>query len=189
MTHSRKLVAMLACCVAASAALVGNASAWQIFQERFHDEGNVVLEDYCGADGLTVRVDFVLDVKVSAVEHGSERLPSFLAVGTETAVLTNLANGTAITSLDRITEKDLKVTDNGDGTLTTLTLNTGNSTLWGPDGKAIARNPGQVRLKLLIDHGGTPSDPSDDELISAELIKESTGRNDDGCEAAVAALT
>jgi hypothetical protein len=42
---------------------------------------------------------------------------------------------------------------------------------------------------LLVDHGGTPSDPSDDTEISFELVKESTGRTDDFCEVVVPALS
>jgi len=45
-----------------------------------------------------------------------------------------------------VTELGTRVTDNGDGTLTLLILNTGNSVLGGEDGKVIARNPGQVRV-------------------------------------------
>ena len=56
------------------------------------------------------------------------------------------------------------------------------------DGKAIGRNPGQVRFQLLVDHGGTPSDPSDDTEISFEQV-ESTGRTDDFCEVVVPALS
>jgi len=104
-------------------------------------------------------------------------------------VLTNLANGKSLTSFARVTDKDLRVTDNGDGTLTVLILATGNAVLYGEDGKAIARNPGQIRIELLVDHGGTPNDPSDDEVLSEELVKGSTGRSDDFCEAAVPALT
>ena len=86
-------------------------------------------------------------------------------------------------------QKDLHVTDNGDGTLTILVLATGNYTLYGEDGRAIARNPGQVRFELLIDHGGTPDDPSDDLELDFKIVKESTGRSDDACEAAVPALS
>jgi hypothetical protein len=84
----------------------------------------------------------------------------------------------------------LKVTDNGDGTLTILVMGTGNSTLYGPEGNAIARDPGQIRFEVLIDHGGTPSDPSDDEFLEfLGDVKPSTGRSDDFCEAAVEALS
>ena len=74
-------------------------------------------------------------------------------------MVTNLANGNSVTSVATVRDKDQRVTDNGDGTLTILVLTTGNAVLYGEDGKAIARNPGQVRFEILIDHGGTPTDP------------------------------
>jgi hypothetical protein len=46
-----------------------------------------------------------------------------------------------------------------------------------------------VRFELLIDHNGTPGDPSDDSELAFTLVKESTGRSDDACQAAVPALT
>jgi hypothetical protein len=44
---------------------------------------------------------------------------------------------------------------------------------------------------LLIDHNGTtPTDPTDDEVVAfLGVVKESTGRSDDFCAAAVAALS
>ena len=86
--------------------------------------------------------------------------------------------------------KDLKVIDNGDGTLTIITLATGNAAVFGANGKAIGRNPGQVRFELLVDHAGTPSDPSDDVVIEdLGIIKGSTGRSDDFSAVVVPALT
>jgi hypothetical protein len=56
-------------------------------------------------------------------------------------------------------------------------------------GKAIARNPGQERFEIRVDHGGTPTDPSDDAFLEfLGVVKESTGRTDDFCEAAVPLL-
>jgi hypothetical protein len=188
-THSRKFVATLACCVAASALVVGHAAADQGFDERFHDEGSVEIEDFCGTEGLTLSDDFVRDAKVRTRPHGPDRFPYYLAHFKETEVLTNLANRKTVTLVNVLTEKELKVTNNRDGTLTILLMGTGNTVLYGADGKAIARNPGQSRFELLIDHGGKPTDPSDDELISAERVKGSTGRNDDVCAATVEALT
>jgi hypothetical protein len=105
-------------------------------------------------------------------------------------VLTNLANGKSVTAVVNVFEKDKRVTDNGDGTLTVLIVATGNAVLYGADGKAIARNPGQIRFELLFDDGGTPDDPFDDEFLAdLGLVKGSTGRSDDFCEAAVPALS
>lgn len=61
--------------------------------------------------------------------------------------------------------------------------------LYGEDGKVIGRNPGQTRVEILVDHGGTPTDPRDDEFLEfLGVVKESTGRNDDFCELAVPML-
>ena len=170
------------------AGLATTADAGQVFRETIHDEREIVLEDYCGVQGLTVELASTLDMRVQITPHGQARLAYFLQHGTVTEVLTNPATGTSLRSVARVTEKDLRVTVNGDGTLTILDLSTGNAVLYGADGKAIARNPGQTRFELLIDDGGTPTDPSDDEVIGQEVVKGSTGRSDDFCEAAVPAL-
>jgi hypothetical protein len=169
-------------------AAAASAVPGQVFRETIHDEFEFVDENFCDA-GLPVEVAVVLDIRVHAVAHGRDRLVYFLQHGTETDVLTNLENDKSVSSFARVIEKDLRVTDNGDGTLTVLILATGNAVLYDEDGKAIARNPGQIRLELLIDHGGTPNDPSDDEVLAEELVKGSTGRSDDFCEAAVPALS
>jgi hypothetical protein len=136
-----------------------------------------------------VELAFVLDLRIHAVPHGRDGLVYFLSHGKRTEVITNLANDRSVSSVAKVIEKDLRVTDNGDGTLTILVLATGNAVLYGENGKAIARNPGQIRFELVVDHGGTPNDPSDDEVLDFRIVKESTGRSDDFCEAAVPALS
>ena len=165
------------------------ASAGKATHEAFQHERTFVLGNYCGVSGLDVRIDFSIDARTHLVPHGRDQFVYFLQHGTTTETLTNLKNGKTVTSTARVMEKDLRVTDNGDGTLTILVLATGNATLYGADGKAIARNPGQLRFKLLVDDAGTPSDPSDDDIIFLGVVKDSTGRSDDFCEAAVPALT
>jgi hypothetical protein len=190
MRHSRKLRfgAILALATAAAAMLAATAGAGPPFRETIHDEFEFVDDDFCGA-GLTVEVAVVLDIRVHVLSRGRDGLVYFLGHVTETDVFTNLDNGKSLTSFAKFTDKDLRVTDNGDGTLTVLILSTGNAALYGENGKAIARNPGQIRIELLVDHGGTPNDPSDDVVLSEELVKGSTGRSDDFCEAAVPALS
>jgi hypothetical protein len=187
-SRTLRLGTILALATTAAVVFATAASAGPPFRETIHDEFQFVDPDFCGA-GLTVEVAVVLDIRVQAVPHGADRLVYFLQHGTETDVLTNLENGRSLTAFSLVIEKDLRVTDNGDGTLTVLILATGNGVLYGENGKAIARNPGQIRIELLIDHGGTPNDPSDDVVLSEELVKGSTGRSDDFCEAAVPALT
>lgn len=184
MAHARKVVGVLAGCVAVFGVLVGHASAKLIFQERFHEEGTFIHQNFCGVAGLTVRDEFVIDGRVGAVSQGPDGFAYFLEHRKETSVVTNLATGKFVTfDIKAVVTRDLKVTDNDDGTLTVLVLGTGNFVVYGQDGKAIARNPGQSRFEFLIDHGGTPLDPFDDEVIDVELVKGSTGRTDDICAA------
>lgn len=71
--------------------------------------------------------------------------------------------------------------------MTIVFLVTGPSTLYGPDGKAIAQDHGQLRFELVVDHGGTPTDPSDDVELSFTQHKE-TGRSDRYCSAIIDAI-
>lgn len=185
-----RLGAILALSATAAAMLAVAASAGQASRETFHEEGTPLLEDFCDVPGLTVELAFVLDINVHVVPHGPDGLAYFLSHGTQSDVLTNLANDKSVTAFANVIERDSRVTDNGDGTLTILILATGNAVLYGADGKAIARNPGQIRFEILVDHGGTPADPSDDEFLAfLGIVKDSTGRSDDFCEAAVPALS
>jgi hypothetical protein len=192
MRRSRKLRLgmMLGLGATAAVTLAAAASAGQVFRESVHEEDTFVRQDFCDQPGLNVDVAFALDLRVHAVPHGRDRLVYFLQHGVRTEVFTNPASGKSLTSVAKVIEKDMRVTDNGDGTLTILILATGNAVLYGEDGKAIARNPGQVRFEILVDHGGTPGDPADDEFL-ADLgeVKGSTGRSDDFCEAALPALS
>ena len=98
-------------------------------------------------------------------------------------------DGDVVTEKVLIHEQDLRITVNDDGTLTILVLATGNATVYGPDGKAIARNPGQVRYEVLLDYNGTLADPFDDVFLEfLGQVKGSTGRNDDFCEAVLPIL-
>ncbi len=189
--HSRtlRLSLMLALGAMVGAMVATSAGAGQPIRETIHDEGEFVIEDFCDVAGLDVNLAFVIDIRVQAAPRGPDGLVYFLQHGTRTEVVTNLANGKSVRSFTNVLEKDKRVTDNGDGTLTILILATGNAVLYGPNGKAIARQPGQVRLELVVDHGGTPNDPDDDEVLDFRLVKGSTGRNDDFCTAAVPALT
>ena len=192
MRHSRKLrlSAILALGVTAAVTFAAAASGGQIFRETFHEEEAEVIANFCDVPGLTVEFAVVRDGHGHAVSHGRDGLAYFGFHIKQTEVVTNLANGNTVNSASTFIDKDLRVTDNGDGTLTILILVTGNAVLYGENGKVIARDPGQVRFEILIDHGGTPTDPSDDEFLEfLGVVKDSTGRSDDFCEAAVPLLT
>ena len=188
MRHPRTLLpaGFVAVCAALAAVLGGSAAAGVVVHDSIHDEYSYVLQDFCDVAGLDVAVDSTLDIQARIGPRGPDGPLYFVSHGRQHEVLT--ANGTSLTSDAVVNEKDHKITLNPDGTLTVLVLATGNAVLYGPDGKAIARNPGQLRFELLIDEMGTP-DPSDDEVTRLGNVKGSTGRTDDYCAAAVPALT
>jgi len=188
MRRARIIGLVAAVAAIGSTALAGIAEA-KPFGERFHEEFSDVVDDFFGEPGLTVQFDRVVDGRFQGGARGKDGLIYFAEHVAFTSVVTNLANGNQITDKGRVLTKDLKVVDNGDGTLTIDVLATGPFTLYGPNGTAIARDPGQVRFEVVVDHGGTPTDPTDDTELSFEVTKESTGRSDDVCAAAVAALT
>ena len=179
-------LALLALTLASAAVLAAVASAGQPLRESIHDDETFELENFCDVEGMTVEIRRVLDMRVQIGTRGRDGLAYFMQHGTIREVLT--FEGTSLSSFARVLEKDLRITDNGDGTVTVLILATGNAVLYDPNGKAIARNPGQTRFELVIDDGGTPTDPDDDEVLDFRVVKESTGRTDDFCEAALAAL-
>lgn len=85
------------------------------------------------------------------------------------------ADDVTVVSSARFVDKELQVTENEDGTYTIVQLSTGNATIYGPDGKAIARNPGQFRF-VYRTH-------ADDDGFDVLEVLKSTGRSDDFCTA------
>lgn len=186
--RKRRLLATFGLVAAAAVVLVGVASGQPIDKGPFHDEGTFVDDDFCGT-GLTVEGEFVVDGRFMVAARGRDGLIYFMEHVRATSVLTNPDTNRSVTVVSKVLNKDLKVTDNDDGTLTVLFMATGNDVIYGSDGKAIGRNPGQIRIEFLIDHNGTPDDPFDDEVIAEEVVKGSTGRSDDFCDVVLPAIT
>ena len=169
-------------------AMPAQADPGHVFKETIHlDEVNEIA-GFCET-GMVVQSHFVADITRKVMPRGSDGLAYFAHRIRITETFTNVANGKTVVSTVNAIDKDLRVTDNGDGTLTILILSTGNAVVSTPDGKAVGRNPGQTRFALVVDHGGTPGDPSDDSELSFEVVKESTGRTDDFCGVIVPALS
>ena len=173
--------------LALTAGVVASPASSAVLDHRhFHDADS---EPFTFCKGMNAEVAWDDHIH-ELVTAGKDGLVHFSANVRGTTTFTNLDTGGTMIRRYAFHDRDLRVTDNGDGTLTILVLATGNAVLYGMDGKAIARDPGQVRFELLVDHNGTPSDPTDDEILAfLGLVKESTGRSDDFCAAAVAALS
>jgi hypothetical protein len=88
----------------------------------------------------------------------------------------NLATGISFSVDWNYLNQDVRVTDNGDGTLSVLHQIPGPERWFGPDGNLLFTSGGTMRLEAVFDHAGTPSDPSDDTFISEEFVSEAGGR-------------
>jgi hypothetical protein len=152
------------------------AAARVIDHDQFHDVDSQIFE-LCG---LTLRFD--LDIRGMFMDnsHGRDGLVYFTETHHGTVSWTNLSNGLTMTEVFNNIQKDLKVTNNGDGTLTLVEMISGVHNVKGPDGRIERMDPGTIRFEVLVDDGGTPTDPSDDEELDVRIIKEGTGPNELG---------
>ena len=141
-------------------------------QVHYGDVYDVLLPDpsdpagsFCG--GLTnVPLHVEIDGYFSIKDHGPNApAPYFADRYRSTLVYTNPQTQLTYTVVRVRQSKDLRIVDNGDGTLTLTGLNTGSLWAYGPDGELLGRQNGLTRETALVDTLGTP-DPSDDVFIS-----------------------
>jgi hypothetical protein len=139
-------------------------------QVHYSDVYDVLLPDaadptgsFCG--GLTnVPLHVEIDGYFSIKDHGPNApAPYFADRFRSTLVYTNPQTGLTYTVVRVRQSKDLRIVDNGDGTLTLTGLNTGSLFAYGPDGELLGRQNGLARETFLVDTLGTP-DPNDDVL-------------------------
>jgi hypothetical protein len=187
MVHVRTLATAVALGMAAPLLTLGPATASPPHFETITEPYSNHIEDFCGVVGLTVDQVGLFQSRLK-IRTSNNGIQYFLEHITDDSRLTGVASGRSVTVHTAFIAKDLKIVDNGDGTLTITQLLTGPSTVYGPNGRAIARDPGQVRFLLVIDTNGTPNDPNDDFEISSEVVEGSTGRSDDYCVAIVGAI-
>ncbi len=168
------LVGGLALSVVAATALPAHARPLENGHE--HESFSEVLEDFCGIS--EVLFEHEGDFHFSAKSRGPEGLIHFASNSRFTDSWTNLATGKTFTREATLNDRDQRITDNGDGTLTILVTSTGNEKFYGADGKRLFVNAGLFSFAILIDHGGTPTDPSDDEFLEDLGAVKEKGRTD-----------
>jgi len=101
------------------------ASAKLIERGEFHEVFTGVIDDFCDVPGFTVSFEIVADGAYSLTSRGRDGLVYFMDHTTSWQTTTNLDNGLSVVDKTRVVDKDLHVTDNGDGTLTIVILLTG----------------------------------------------------------------
>ena len=176
----RPLVAAIAaCCLPALlAATATPASAARAQVEHVVEEYTVTHvagpEDICG--GLPF--DVVEHVELRSVTVGASRGPDgFWYSGSSfrgTSSFTNPLNGNEYRQEFAGSIRDRIITDNGDGTLTVQQQGTGPNRYY-VNGRLLFMDAGMNRISWLIDHGGTPDDPSDDEFLDFLGVDKDVG--------------
>ncbi len=164
----RALVGGIAAAAALAIAFPAPAIAAPGQSEHWEDVGSIVLEvgqeGWCPPD----LVDF--EVTQSWVGSGVERISVdrhgiLFFASTFRWVDTYSANGHTFVSDQHGRLRDHKIVDNGDGTLTIWFKDSLRTNVL-VDGEKVFHNAGLFEAAILVDHGGTPGDPSDDEFIS-----------------------
>ncbi len=171
----RRLAAAIAvAAVFAGAAQVGAAP---LERGRYHDVGSETLPGFCG--DLNMLHSWDVYGSFLGVARGADGLIHYRDSARGVDTWTNTDTGKSYTQYWSSNSQDLKVTDNGNGTLTILIQGAGGSRWYDGNGKLVLRDPGMVRYEILVDNAGTPSDPFDDTFIDfLGVVKGSTGRND-----------
>ena len=172
----KKLIPLAAALLAGGLVVAGAAPANAAVLERYSLDFSTsgVADDFCGV-GLQPTFTYDQTGSGSVKTRGNGDLLWFHEK--ISVVRTFTYNGMTVTDIQPNTlSKDLKVVDNGDGTLSVTALLTGGARTIGSDGKVIAKNDGQIRLLITIDI-------ATDTVIHEEQIFGSTGTNDDFCEA------
>ena len=98
-------------------------------KETFHEEFFNEIEAFCETD-MVVESHLVVDRTTTIMPRGRDGLIYFANRLSITETFTNVDNDKFIVSTANFIDKDLRVTDNGDGTLTILILSTGNAVVY-----------------------------------------------------------
>jgi hypothetical protein len=192
MTRFRTMIATGAALIGLAVPSIGFADAASATPSRWHtvhEEASEVIPDAC--PGLDVLWEITVDSKWRYITRGKSGLPLREERTRDIEVYTNLATGEWVTVINRRSEHPLRVTDNGDGTLTYVYVHHDHQVMFGQDGRAIVKlRTGWIVIVKTFDNAGTPRDPSDDELISFEFPNgtDSSGHNADFCTELIQAI-
>jgi len=168
---------------------IGAAAATPIHWEPLHFEyGPEATEDFCGVSGLTVEQQGVIEGRFRTTTHGADGLPYYFEHVEWIDTWTNLETGEFLTVVGSSRGGDLRVTDNGDGTLTILVQGASRRERLNEDGERISLSAGLFAFEVLIDHAGTPTDPSDDVFLEFLGVVKDVGLTVDFCTTLVQAI-
>jgi hypothetical protein len=160
-------VGVTAATVLVSGVAGASASSAVLSHLHFEDSGS---EPFTFCEGIDAEVSWDDSVHELVKTRGPDGLLYFSANVQGTTTYTNLDTGKTYTNVYNVTDRDQQVTDNGDGTLTITIAQPGANKWYGSDGKLLFVTGGTFWFQILVDHGGTPTDPSDDEEIEGSFV-------------------
>ena len=134
---------------------------------HFEDSGS---EPFTFCEGIDAEVSWNDTVHELVKSRGRDGLVYFSANVQGTTVYTNLDTGKTYSNTYNITDRDQQVTDNGDGTLTITIAQPGSNKWFDSDGRLLFVTGGTFWFQILVDDGGTPTDPSDDQEIEGSFV-------------------
>jgi hypothetical protein len=141
--------------------------------DRSHERATFTVSDdqVCGID-VTTTVTFVDNELERIAQSG---FPLFQATDRGTVAWTNPTTGKSISnSFAGLSFKDLRLVDNGDGTITLTTQITGRpELLTTTDGGLVNIDVGRIVIVSVLDYNGTPTDVNDDVELSQTAMSES----------------
>ena len=164
---ARRVWAVMALATIAAAAAAAGAQAAKPYEHLLWHEEADFLTQRCGVD---VRIEFSEGGTVLGRAPGKDGVPRYTVKWRGDAVWTNVATERTFTFEWRLAEQDVKAVDNGDGTTTLLYQHAGPEHVYGPDGQRLYLWVGLGRESVLIDNGGTPTNPYDDAFISEDFL-------------------
>jgi hypothetical protein len=161
---------VIAAMAVAMALVPGSALAdAPIEHEHYDDVVDVLLPtpddeapDFCGLVDVPFHGEFSGNFAVQV--RGNSAFPYFADHFHFLSVYTNPTTGKSMTIEGNGTSKDLRIADNGDGTITITAISTGSQKSYGPTGELLFQDSGRVRETFLVDTQGTV-DPEDDVFL------------------------
>jgi hypothetical protein len=133
-----------------------------------HDRGTMTFtQTLCGIEVETTST-FAVHTLGRIAPDGFPRFESNVM---STVTSTNPDTGLSLVTKTRVSVKDLKATDNGDGTVTVLTQQTGlPRDVRLSDGTLVVKNVGRVLIERVISGSATPDDVTDDVVLSERVV-------------------
>jgi hypothetical protein len=171
-------LAPLAALTLAAAALVSAPSAHAAAShEKFTD---TFVGDPYDCEGTPAQDSGTVHVVLTVTQRGSSAFPYFTESDHGTVTTTNLETGRTLTQVFANNFHDLKITDNGDGTIHIVSKGAGGTRFYDDTGALVLKDPGGVWFAVDVDYNGTPGDTSDDVEVegSFQIVKPSTGHSD-----------